>query len=261
MRLLLPVYLVAIFSAAAGCSGGTSQSDETLPDNLDARIRHIKQQDAMASDEGQARKERSIAILKAEKVPFAEQLPQIATESESVRRTTEEVAMRAMALCIVAAKADGLEQEVVDRVVKEFELESAFTPKEKGFIDEPEPSRHDCVQFVWRYECYWVMLWALGFIDELDRPDHGCDAKHAVSVLLDNGRDGFLKKAKLRPQSELLDAADLIYRYHWAVVDARIENLEAPAELSADVVVERHYALNWLIGYMNQEWDDISTDT
>ncbi|MDR2636809.1 MAG: DUF4272 domain-containing protein [Zoogloeaceae bacterium] len=27
------------------------------------------------------------------------------------------------------------------------------------------------------------------------------------------------------------------------------------------VTMERHYALNWLIGYMDQEWDDISTDT
>ncbi|MGO7286211.1 DUF4272 domain-containing protein, partial [Rhizobium ruizarguesonis] len=24
---------------------------------------------------------------------------------------------------------------------------------------------------------------------------------------------------------------------------------------------ERHYALNWLTGYMDQDWDDISTDT
>ena len=28
-----------------------------------------------------------------------------------------------------------------------------------------------------------------------------------------------------------------------------------------DVVIERHHALNWLIGYENQQWDDVSTDT
>jgi hypothetical protein len=261
MHVIVAVVLLSILATLVGSSDARAQSDVTLPDNLEARIQKIKEQEAKKSDEAQARKDRSLAILKAEKVPFAQQLPLIASESESVRRTTEEVATRAMALCIVAAKAEGLEQEVVDQVVKEFELESAFSPKEKGFINEPEPSRHDCVQFIWRYECYWVMLWALGFVDKLDRPEHGCDAKYAVSILLDNGRDGFLKKASLRPQSEILDAADLVYRYHWAVVDARTENLEAPAKLSADVVVERHYALNWLIGYMNQEWDDVSTDT
>ncbi|MCR9246223.1 MAG: DUF4272 domain-containing protein [bacterium] len=26
-------------------------------------------------------------------------------------------------------------------------------------------------------------------------------------------------------------------------------------------LAERHYALNWLIGYRNQAWDDVSTDT
>jgi len=26
-------------------------------------------------------------------------------------------------------------------------------------------------------------------------------------------------------------------------------------------VVERHPALNWLLGYQGQEWDDVSTDT
>ncbi|MER9491067.1 DUF4272 domain-containing protein [Mesorhizobium sp. M0320] len=73
--------------------------------------------------------------------------------------------------------------------------------------------------------------------------------------------EGLLKRANLRPQSELLDAADLIYRYNWAVMDARVNGKAAPAGLERDVVVERHYVLNWLIGYMGQEWDDISTDT
>jgi hypothetical protein len=27
------------------------------------------------------------------------------------------------------------------------------------------------------------------------------------------------------------------------------------------VTDERHYALNWLIGYLEQAWDDVSTDT
>ena len=51
------------------------------------------------------------------------------------------------------------------------------------------------------------------------------------------------------------------YRYHWAVVDARVNGLEIPSDIDASVVYERHYALNWLVGYSGQEWDDISTDT
>jgi hypothetical protein len=71
----------------------------------------------------------------------------------------------------------------------------------------------------------------------------------------------FIADAKLRDFSQILDQADLIYRYHWAVVDARVKQKPAPAGLEKGVVMERHYALNWLIGYMNQAWDDVSTDT
>jgi Domain of unknown function (DUF4272) len=116
-------------------------------------------------------------------------------------------------------------------------------------------------QFSWRYEAYWLMLWSLGYVDTLKRPDSICDVPKAVSFLRENGRKEFIKKAKLRSQKEILDAADLIYRYHWATDDARINSKVAPAGLDAGVVMERHYALNWLIGYMGQEWDDISTDT
>jgi hypothetical protein len=60
---------------------------------------------------------------------------------------------------------------------------------------------------------------------------------------------------------QILDQADLIYRYHWAVVDARVKGKQPPAGLDPGIVYERHYALNWLIRYSDQEWDDISTDT
>lgn len=213
------------------------------------------------SSEAQSRKERSVATLKAENVPFIEHLPFIETETESKRRTTEEVALRAMALCIVAVKGEGLEQEIVDKLVQDFRLTSVFTPAERAFIADPSPTERDRIQFAWRYECYWVMLWSLGFVDELGRPDKMCDVKLAVSILRDNGRERFLEKSKLRAQAEILDANDLIYRYHWAVTDARINNRNAPSGLDGGVVMEQHYALNWLVGYMDQEWDDVSTDT
>jgi hypothetical protein len=34
-----------------------------------------------------------------------------------------------------------------------------------------------------------------------------------------------------------------------------------PAGLHPGVLYERHYALNWLIGYCDQEWDEVTTDT
>lgn len=259
MRLFAAIALGFPLFAIIGCSNDVPTA--TTTNDLEDRRQHIKQQEAKVSDEAQARKDRSIAILKLENVPITQNLPLIETVGESTRRTAEQVAIRAIALCIVAAKGEGLEQEIIDKLVADYTLDSDFTPKEREFIKNPNPTQHERVQFVWRYECYWVMLWALGYVDKLDRPDKICNVELAVSFLRDNGRGGFLQKAKLRPQSEILDAADLIYRYDWAVVDARVNGRDAPAGLDGGIVMERHHALNWLIGYMDQEWDDVSTDT
>jgi hypothetical protein len=47
----------------------------------------------------------------------------------------------------------------------------------------------------------------------------------------------------------------------WACTEARLQKQPAPGDLNSDAVVERHHALNWLIQYGDQEWDDVSTDT
>jgi hypothetical protein len=70
-----------------------------------------------------------------------------------------------------------------------------------------------------------------------------------------------MAKTTLRPIEDILDQADLIYRYRWALVDARVNDSEPPAGLDPGVALERHRALNWLIGYLGQDWDDVTTDT
>lgn len=216
----------------------------------------------MASKKALERKLRSEEICKFEGVPVNPHLPIIEDESDVKPRTIEEVAWRAMALGIVSVKGEGLEQERVLEIVDQYNLQNSFTPKEKDFIHSENPSQSDCVQFSWRYESYWVLLWTLSYIEELGRPDQICDVPRAVQIMVDSQNDdNYIKNARLRNMSEILDAADLIYRYDWACVDARLDGKSAPAGLDANVVYERHYALNWLIGYLDQDWDEISTDT
>ena len=63
-------------------------------------------------------------------------------------------------------------------------------------------------------------------------------------------------------QDDLLDEADLIFRYDWACVDARIKGEPAPAGLNSEVVYERHWGLNWLIDADGQnDWDLVSCNT
>ena len=123
------------------------------------------------------------------------------------------------------------------------------------------PSQHDRIQFTWRHEAAWTLLWALGFVAELGKPDQICDVEFAASTMAERTASQFIEDSELRPIANILDEADLIYRYHWAVRNARIKGQQVPAALDPGVTEERHYALNWLIGSNEQTWDDVTTDT
>jgi hypothetical protein len=162
---------------------------------------------------------------------------------------------------VVAVKGEGGGDDLVRHLVDLLEAADFFTPAEQAFLDDPEPEVGTRVQFAWRCECINLMLWALQILPRLDRPDAICDVRRLTQTLRNLGAAGLRRGARLRAQSDLLDAADLIYRYHWAVEDARMTGGEAPAGLDAGVVHERHYVLNWLIGHGGQDWDDVLTNT
>lgn len=249
-RLAAPLFAALFF---AGNAGGEPALEE--------RRQQIRQIEATASPEALARKERSEALLRAEGVPVNPHLPAIQSAERTRHRSQDEVAFRAMALLVVAVKAEGLERPLVEGLVREYGLAPHFTPKERAFLAAPAPDERDRLQFGWKYEAAWPLLWALGFVDKLDKPAAECDAAHAMSLLKQRTRERFLNEAKLRPLDELLDQADRIYRYHWAIEEARVHGKPAPAGLHPDVTMERHHALNWLVGYLGQEWDDVTTDT
>jgi hypothetical protein len=214
------------------------------------------------TESGKARKENTEAFLKIRKVPVAKTLPPIEGDEVARIRSVEEVAGRALALMLVAVKAEGLEDEIVQRVMTDFGIESFLSPDERTFIADPNPAQQDKINFIWRYEGLWVMLWALGYIEELPFPDQICDVPRSVTIIRESGSHAaFLAGSKLRSVAAILDQCDLAYRLNWAVTDARLRGESAPASLESGVVYERHYALNWLRNYLDQEWDDVRTDT
>jgi len=246
------IFLAALCALAACGRASAAGTDE--------RAKQIKRIEEQATPAALARKRRSDALLKSQGVPVNDSLPAIEDETQVRLRSREEIAYRALALLAVSMKGGGLEELEVQTVVDEFRLARHFTPEEREFMKERDPSEHDRLQFSWRIEAAWVLLWSLGYVDELGKPAAECDVARAVSTMRERDERQFVADAKLRPLAEIVEQADRIYRYHWAVVDARVGG--APAEgLNADVVVERHHALNWLIGYLGQEWDDVSTDT
>jgi hypothetical protein len=229
------------------------------PDERKAKINELEAREP--SKEAKERKQRSIDRLQMEGVPVIEHLPVIEDSKEAKKRTTEEIAQRTIAVVIAAVKGEGLDQPTVDFLVKKYGADKFFSPEEAAFIKDASPNQPDRIKFSWRYECAWVLLWSLGYVDTLTKPEGICDVPKLVGILRDRDTAQFIKDARLRSFDEILDQADVIYRYHWATTEARVKGRPAPAKLEGGVVQERHYALNWLVGYMDQDWDDISTDT
>jgi hypothetical protein len=144
---------------------------------------------------------------------------------------------------------------------KDFAIMAKLSPVEKVYATAQQPTEQQKIDANWRYESLHVLLWALGYIDELSYPDQMCNVGDDVKIVLELKEKGFRQNAKLRSKQEILDQADLILRLNWACVNARVKNEPMPGGLNASVVYERHYSLNWLIKYMDQEWDEVSTDT
>nr|WP_246706333.1 DUF4272 domain-containing protein [Rhizobium laguerreae] len=121
------------------------------------------------------------------------------------------VVQRTIALAIVAVKGETGDHEMGQALIRQFDATSFFTPKERAFMDDPDPTDQDRTNFAWRYEGVHVTLWALGISADLERPDHICDVPFIANTLRELGTDGLMRRAKLRPQKELLDAGRYFY--------------------------------------------------
>lgn len=208
------------------------------------------------------RRSQTELFLKNKNIPVPN-LPPLPCEHELVLRTEDEIFHRAMALFVVSLRAesiatgDHIEIETLrDRIPEGFrDLSSA----EMEFLNSEANDETQVVQFAWRYEGVALLLWVLGLLPELPFPSSICDVPKIAKVALDC--NSWKQNIKLKSIHEILDCLDLHYRLHWLCRQADIDEQVQPLEVERGVVLERHYILNWLIGFENAEWDDVDTPT
>lgn len=218
------------------------------------------------------RRLRSTATLKAKSIPYMEQLRSEVNEQEARIKSREEMVKRATALFAVSVYSEVMLSENPDRseaigfvnkLNEIYGIEQWLTPRETDYLMNPEPEQNECIQFVWRYECCGVLLWAAGITEEIPYPSDICDVPIIAQLFWQHKSiSDLLSKGIPRTDAEILDEADLTLRYDWACVDARVHGKEAPASLDGGIVMERHYAFNWITGANGDiEWDDIQPNT
>jgi len=162
-------------------------------------------------------------------------------------------------LLLVVLRADSVasgEAIAVDALLSKMPLgDDALSPLEQAFLQQEAPSKQDCAPFIWRYESLYLLEWALGLVDELPYPDATAESSKVVDTLIE------MRGPQLRPATEILDALDLHYRLHWFLRQARLKQGVEVAGLDADVIMERHRALNWLVRFQHAGWDVVDTPT
>jgi hypothetical protein len=210
-------------------------------------------------DQASARKAATEAILAARGITVPDTLPPLICEDELALRSRDEAVDRARALLLVALRAESVasgEAMPVDTLLSKMPLaDDALSPLEQAFLQQETPATDDCAQFMWRYESLLVLEWALGLVDQLPYPDAAGDSAAIVATLIE------MRGPALRPAAEILDALDLHYRLHWQIRQSRLKHGVEAAGLDADVVMERHRTLNWLVRFQHAGWDQVDTPT
>lgn len=210
-------------------------------------------------DKALARQIATEAMLELRGVIVPPTLPPLVCEDELALQDRDDVVGRARALLLVAIRAQSVasgEAMPVETLLAKMPLADDYlSPREQAFLAMDTPSREECAQFIWSYEALYLLEWALGLVDTLPYPDVPCDAAAVVATLID------MRGPQLRSPGEILDALDLHYRLHWYIRQARLKGRGEAAGIDADVVMQRHQVLNWLVRFQHAGWDDVDTPT
>ncbi|MBS7229529.1 DUF4272 domain-containing protein [Flavobacterium psychroterrae] len=235
-------------------------------DTLDVKINsdYFDDDQNQLEEDQLLRKEKNELILEEYNIKINRHLPCVESENETTLRSPKEIAQRVSALAVVNLVAfNSISEEEATEYLKEYNLWDFTTENEKEFLANPTDDKK--AQESWKCEGIWVLMWALNKIETLDFPDEFCDLENIdpddYPVGQEKDPNIFIDSiVSLRSKSEILDANDLYYRFNWACVDERINGREIEG-INPGIVYERQYALNWLINYMDQDWDSVSCDT
>ena len=209
------------------------------------------------------RKKETEKLLRSLNIPYIDHLPLVEEENEVRIRTAQEIAERILIIVYLAyiSEVPDERENVID-FLKANSLWDKVSADEKELYQKEELTDQEIVNISWRSESVWLLLWTINKVDKLELPTQQVIINEIVSRLpkfLTDPKE-FIETAIIRPTTEILDISDLTYRLHWAARNADLNGQTTPANLSLSIIMERHYAINW-VTYYADEWDEVTTDT
>lgn len=241
-------------------------SGNSKVDTLDVSINaaYFDNANTELEEDQTTRKKASESVLEKSQLKINRNLPCIESEKETTIRSFQEIVDRLNVLSVINLFAfNNINSEQGLEMLNKFGLYYKASPNEIELLTNPTEEAK--MRETWKCEAILVLLWALKVIPELPFPNQMADLngipRDQYPILIDeNSLLSLNTYTENRSAAEILDTNDLYYRIHWACVDARINQIQMDT-VNSGVAYERHYALNWLINYRDQDWDNVSCDT
>lgn len=201
---------------------------------------------------------RTHSIKQAEKLGYQTNPTLPLLDKPAHSRPEDEVFARMMCVFITSACAYGVDKTDGLGWLDREGFASALTPQELEFMEAEEA---DGTLFQNRVEALYVLTWSLGYVRRLNYSERSDDDFVHLFPNVKTGQTATLMRAKAKPRAvgQLFANLDLVYCLHWAIVDATVNKRRMPGDVHPEVVYQRRWALEWLLG--DGDWDDIEMST
>jgi hypothetical protein len=173
-------------------------------------------------------------------------------------RSVKEISSRALIVnCIVAAACGFPAARSLEWIVREG-LAQNLTAGERTFL---QGRNKESKTFAPQVECLWIFAWAFSKVSDLHFARPCSDDLVLLYPNLRNGESSerWNHSLILRPFNEIVQACDLAYCLHWAVIDAGTRAKGSKIAKNALMIIERRRALEWMLN--RDRWDAVILDT
>ena len=177
-------------------------------------------------------------------------------QPEGIVRKAKACAERCVILYALINTAHGDDSAKISQWLHAENLWSALSKNEAAFLALPKPNEQAKLNMTWRIEALHLLLWSLAKIEHTAPLNEMCDTE-AISACCSfylNDTADFIRTAKLRDTHTLSALNEVLIQAHSKIHHNSAESFEP------SIIEERRYAMNWLLGYCEQSWDDITTD-
>jgi hypothetical protein len=178
------------------------------------------------------------------------------------RRSAQEVARRCIVLCCIAASPQFPRGEF-DAWLRNEGLWEELSPKEVETLTAQVPTKRQNIDASWRSEALQVMLWSIRKLELLPPITEIAKISRILDVMPAFGKptSDFISSASLRSNEEIDAELEKTVSAHWQIRNERGHPEQKREPMIDGVVVERHWALEWIVNYDDEPWDQVPLTT